>query len=133
MQTKNFQRTIENFQCEHCGTNISGNGYTNHCSECLWSKHVDINPGDRAATCGGLMRPTALENENGEYVITHTCEKCKHTKRNKISANDNFDSVVKVAAELADMATGYASRAPLGAGSQSQNLLMPSTSLQIQN
>jgi len=71
MQTKNFQRTIEDFQCEHCGANISGNGYTNHCTECLWSKHVDINPGDRAATCGGLMRPTSLENENGEYVITH--------------------------------------------------------------
>lgn len=133
MQTKNFQRTIENFECEHCGSSVSGNGYTNHCPQCLWSKHVDINPGDRAATCGGLMKPTALENENGEYVITHTCEKCKYSKRNKISSTDNFDTVVKVASELADMATGFSSRAALGAGQQNQNLLMPATSLQIQN
>lgn len=133
METKNFQRTIENFGCENCGTNVSGNGYTNHCPECLWSKHVDINPGDRAATCGGLMKPTAIENENGEYVVTHTCVKCKYSKRNKVSPNDNFDTVVKIAAELADMATGFSSRAALGAGHQSQNLLMPATSLQIQN
>ena len=28
---------------------MKGNGYTNHCPKCLWSKHVDINPGDRGA------------------------------------------------------------------------------------
>lgn len=134
MQTKNFQRTIENFECEHCHVNVSGNGYTNHCPECLWSKHVDINPGDRAASCGGLMAPTSLENENGEYVITHTCHKCKYSKRNKLSLNDNFDTVVKVAAELAHLdSTGFSSRAPLGAGQQSQNLLLATSGFQIQN
>lgn len=132
MQTKTFQKTVENFECENCNTPISGNGYTNHCTQCLWSKHVDINPGDRAASCGGLMKPTELENENGEYVITHTCVKCSYKKRNKISANDNFDAVVKIATELAEIdAKGFSSRAPLGASQQSQNLLLASTSLQI--
>jgi hypothetical protein len=129
MQTKTFQRTIENFECEHCHANISGNGYTNHCSSCLWSKHVDINPGDRAATCGGLMKPTALENENGEYVITHTCVTCSYKKRNKISPTDNFDVVVQVATELAELdAKGSSLRAPLGAGQQAQNFLLASAS-----
>ena len=124
MQTKSFQKTVENFECENCHSNVYGNGYTNHCPNCLWSKHVDINPDDRAAGCGGLMKPTSLENENGEYVITHTCTKCSHSKRNKISVNDNFDKVVELAAQLAEIDTkGFASRAQLGAGQQSQNLL----------
>jgi hypothetical protein len=79
------------------------------------------------------MKPTELENENGEYIITHTCVKCAHKKRNKVSPNDNFDTVVKVATELADIATGFSSRAPLGAGQQSQNLLLASSSLQTRS
>ena len=58
---KQFQRKKENFVCEHCGQEVIGNGYTNHCPSCLHSKHVDINPGDRAETCGGLMEPVDLE------------------------------------------------------------------------
>lgn len=38
---KNFTRVIEDFICENCGTEVKGNGYTNHCPKCLWSKHVD--------------------------------------------------------------------------------------------
>ena len=132
MPPKSFQRTIENFECEHCHAQISGNGYTNHCTQCPWAKHVDINPGDRAASCGGLMKPTALENENGEYVITHTCITCQYKKRNKISSNDNFDVVVQVATELAELdSKGFSSRAPLGAGQQSQNFLLASANPQI--
>lgn len=124
MQTKTFQKVVEDFSCEHCGANVKGNGYTNHCPACLWSKHVDINPGDRAASCGGLMKPTSIENENGEYVITHTCQKCSYKKRNKVSVNDNFDTVVQIATDLAsEDAKGFSSRVQLGAGQQMQNLL----------
>ncbi|MFN2146641.1 MAG: RNHCP domain-containing protein, partial [Anaerolineales bacterium] len=35
-----FQRRIEYFICEHCGAEVSGVGFTNHCPVCLWSKHV---------------------------------------------------------------------------------------------
>lgn len=119
METARFQKVVETFTCEHCGVVNEGNGYTNHCHACVWSKHVDINPGDRAATCGGLMKPTAVENENGEYVLTHTCEQCGYKKRNKVAANDNFDAVVELALSLAeDVATGAVTRAPLGAGQQ---------------
>ncbi|MFA7193691.1 MAG: RNHCP domain-containing protein [Candidatus Paceibacterota bacterium] len=131
MPPKTFQKTVENFECEHCHNPVSGNGYTNHCPACLWSKHVDINPGDRAATCGGMMKPTALENENGEYVVTHTCIKCSYKKRNKISPTDDFDVVVQVATDLAEIdSKGFSSRAPLGAGQQAQNLLLVSAGSQ---
>jgi hypothetical protein len=54
MQSRKFQRTREDFTRERCRTFVKGGGYTNHCPECLWSKHVDVNPGDRQATCQGL-------------------------------------------------------------------------------
>ena len=64
-----FQKKIENFTCGDCGAKVKGNGYTNHCPVCLWSKHVDVNPGDRQNICGGMMRPVAVEFDHGEYMI----------------------------------------------------------------
>ena len=92
-----FTKTTEDFICEHCGEEVIGNGYTNHCPHCLWSKHVDNNPGDRAAKCGGLMKPAKTEYEHGQWIITHTCQICGHTKRNKTSPNDNTDTLAKIA------------------------------------
>lgn len=93
---KQFSRTPEDFVCEHCGTKVSGNGYTNHCPNCLYSKHVDINPGDRAAECGGLMKPLDLELKDGKYVIIHRCQKCGFTRKNKVIDEDNFDAVLEL-------------------------------------
>lgn len=94
--SKLFERKIEDFTCEYCGNEVVGDGYTNHCSKCLWSKHVDVNPGDRKANCGGLMRPIKVEKESGEYLLTHKCVSCGHEKRNKVGKGDDFDEVVKV-------------------------------------
>ncbi len=97
---KRFNRQIEDFTCEHCGTKVHGNGYTNHCPNCLWSKHVDINPGDRAADCGGLMEPIAVEMKNGEYILTQKCTKCGHIRRNKVCDDDNFDAVIALSKSM---------------------------------
>ena len=94
---RQFQRKKEDFICEHCGTEVHGNGYTNHCPNCLYSKHVDINPGDRAETCGGLMEPIDLELKDGKYIIVHRCQKCGFIRRNKISEDDNFETVLTLA------------------------------------
>lgn len=91
-----FIKIIEDFICEHCGKEIKGLGYTNHCPFCLWSKHVDINPGDRASFCGGMMEPISVEEKGGEYSLTHKCQKCGHQKKNKIAPNDNFDEIVEI-------------------------------------
>ncbi len=100
---KHFQKTKEDFMCEHCGAEVVGNGYTNHCPECLWSKHVDINPGDRAEKCGGMMEPQRVETEKGVHILVHKCVQCGFEKRNKVVPNDNQDAVVAVAQKQADM------------------------------
>lgn len=91
---ENFKRKIENFICGNCGCKVEGNGYTNHCPECFWSKHVDNSPGDREAGCEGMMKPVAAENESGEYTLTHKCQACGHEKRNKMAPGDNFEAVI---------------------------------------
>ena len=93
---KKFIKNIEDFTCENCGFEVKGNGYTNHCPKCLWSKHVDINPGDRRSDCGGLMEPIKVEKEKQEYILVNKCVKCGFMKRNKLSLDDDFDIAVKV-------------------------------------
>lgn len=93
---KRFTRVAEDFVCENCGKQISGNGYTNHCPFCLYSKHVDHNPGDRSHKCRGLMKPSSVESKSGEYVIVHRCIKCGATKRNKFCAGDSFDALIAI-------------------------------------
>ena len=92
---ENFIKNIEDFTCEHCGVLVKGNGYTNHCPQCLWSKHVDTVPGDRAAECGGLMEPASFEKEGEEFIITHKCLDCGHAKRNKTAPADNISGFLE--------------------------------------
>ncbi|MCX6787097.1 MAG: RNHCP domain-containing protein [Candidatus Kaiserbacteria bacterium] len=94
--TKKFQKTNEDFTCEQCGFFVLGNGYTNHCPQCLWSKHVDVHPGDRAAVCGGAMEPVSAELESGEYIILHRCVVCGYEKRNKTSKDDDFNAILQL-------------------------------------
>lgn len=91
-----FKKVVEDFVCDNCGEFVVGDGYTNHCPKCLWSKHVDIEPGDRAENCFGKMKPVSVEKEGEEYILTHQCELCDYQKRNKSHPNDNFDVLVKV-------------------------------------
>jgi hypothetical protein len=93
---KMFQRKIENFQCEKCGQAVEGDGYTNHCPACLTSKHVDINPGDRSASCGGMMEPVGIEQKRGEFQIQHRCKDCGFERKNKVQANDDMDEVIRI-------------------------------------
>jgi hypothetical protein len=100
--TLKFIRKIEDFVCGNCGLSIKGDGFTNHCPHCLWSKHVDINPGDRASNCQGLMQPARIEKGSGnkEYIIVHQCVKCGYEKRNKTSKKDNFEEILKICPAL---------------------------------
>ncbi len=95
---KKFTRNIENFTCAHCGAAVVGTGYTNHCPECLWSRDVDINPGDRASECGGMMKPIAVEKSGDDFIITHKCEKCGKIKRQHTCDADNTDAIIALSA-----------------------------------
>ncbi len=100
--TKIFIRKIEDFVCEHCNKQVKGNGYTNHCPSCLWAKHVDAQPGDRANTCLGMMKPARVELEKGEYVLSHVCTKCGTERRNRTSPKDSFEEIVRIQKRFAD-------------------------------
>lgn len=97
MTTKKFLKNTENFICDMCSTTVSGNGYTNHCPFCFYSKHVDINPGDRSSNCTGLMKPLSYETHTKKgIIITHQCLKCQILKRNKISNIDDICQLIQV-------------------------------------
>jgi hypothetical protein len=93
-----FRRVKEDFVCEKCGADVSGTGYTNHCPKCLFSKHVDVYPGDRAASCGGLMKPVGFFMKGKEEYIVHRCEKCAHEKNNSVAPEDNRDAIIALSA-----------------------------------
>ena len=98
--SKKFIKKKEDFICEKCTVSVKGNGYTNHCPKCLWSKHVDIFPGDRLANCSGLMEPIKVESIKGKYRVTHECVKCKNTKINNLSVDDDMDVAVLITRAL---------------------------------
>jgi hypothetical protein len=89
-----FTRKREDFVCGQCEAKVRGNGYTNHCPKCLWSRHVDVQPGDREAECQGMMQPVAALFERDGYVIVQKCQKCGHTWRNRASAADRTDVIL---------------------------------------
>ena len=98
---KTFTKTVEDFSCTHCGAVVHGNGYTNHCPHCLWSCHVDNNPGDRASTCHGMMEPVSVESAGARFVITHRCTVCGHTRRQHTSDDDSMDAIIELSKNTA--------------------------------
>lgn len=97
-----FQKRIEDFTCEHCSASVKGDGYTNHCPQCLWSKHVDINPGDRAHRCGGLMKPVRTEGTAAKYFIIHRCVKCGTEEKNIFGEKDSTEALLAIAKDAAE-------------------------------
>ena len=60
---KKFNMIDEEFQCENCKKYVNKLNYTarDHCPYCLYSKHLDINPGDRLNPCKGMLKPIDIE------------------------------------------------------------------------
>ena len=99
MEVSRFTEIDEEFICEHCGHKVSRLGYScrNHCPFCLYSKHVDINPGDRQEKCHGELEPVALEidSKNG-YIIVFRCKTCGEIRKNKAAKDDNMDRIIEL-------------------------------------
>lgn len=97
---KKFIKVKENFICEHCGLKVKGTGYTNHCPNCLWSKHVDLEiPGDRLNPCQGLMEPVGAEQKKGKWRIITKCLQCGKVHVNEVSPEDNKEEIIKLSAK----------------------------------
>jgi hypothetical protein len=105
--SRKFQRQIEDFTCENCGHQVEGSGYTNHCPVCLWSRHVDIQPGDREETCGGMMEPVNVAHKGGEYRILFRCKLCGQERWNKAAKEDDFEVLLQIAAEQKGYEDGF--------------------------
>ena len=83
MEIKRFTKNDSGFICVHCKKEVlpMEKSSRNHCPFCLWSLHVDINPGDRANECRGELEPiSATPDPKKGYVITHKCTKCGELK-----------------------------------------------------
>lgn len=95
---KKFNMIDENFICENCGKEVKKLGYTarDHCPYCLYSKHLDINPGDRLNTCHGLMKPIGIEKYKNSYKIIYNCLKCHTNHKNIMASDDNFDLIIQL-------------------------------------
>ncbi len=86
MENKRFTKNDSGFICANCGKHVEPLSYTsrNHCPFCLYSLHLDVNPGDRQSDCGGLMEPvSALPDSKNGFIIIHRCTKCGKLMRNK--------------------------------------------------
>ena len=95
---KRFNMIDEKFICENCNKEVSKLNYSSrdHCPYCLYSKHVDINPGDRSNECQGLLKPIDIEKYKDTYKIIYQCEKCHQIHKNIIANDDSFDRILDI-------------------------------------
>ncbi len=98
-EEKKFQRRKETFICDNCGKKVRGDGYTDHCPRCLWSKHVDVKPGDRKEECGALMEPIGVEIKTDKSIIYYKCTKCGLKKRVKGFPQDSEEEIIRLSKE----------------------------------
>lgn len=95
---KKFKMIDDDFTCENCSYNVKALKITarDHCPICLYSKHVDINPGDRQNNCHGLLKPIGIEKFKNTYKIIYKCQKCKQLHKNIIAYDDNMDLIIQL-------------------------------------
>lgn len=101
------------FKCCYCGqwvrfSEFMGTAHRNHCPYCLWSKHVDDRKvGDRKSQCQKPMKPIGLTFKwegvdkynnlrEGELMLIHECTGCGKISINRIAADDNEETILKV-------------------------------------
>lgn len=99
---KNFSKLDEEFICQNCNKKVNKLNYTSrdHCPHCLYSKHVDINPGDRKNTCQGLLMPIGLEKFKNTYKIIYKCKNCGQMHKNIIAVDDDFNEIINISKQV---------------------------------
>ena len=95
---KTFFKVDDSFICENCNQKVDKLHYTarDHCPHCLYSKHVDINPGDRANRCRGLLKPVGIEKFKDSFKILYQCEKCKEQHKNIVAKDDDMNQIIEL-------------------------------------
>ena len=96
---KKFTKNDAGFICVNCGFDVPkmGTSSRDHCTQCLYSLHVDINPGDRANDCGGVLRPVGVRVDGKRgYIIEYKCIKCGAGHNCKAATDDDFDAILGI-------------------------------------
>jgi len=98
---KNFTMRDESFTCENCHKDVNKLNYTarDHCPYCLYSKHVDIMPGDRNNECKGLLEPITIEKFKDTYKIVYKCKKCNQIHKNIMANDDDMNLIIELTKE----------------------------------
>jgi hypothetical protein len=109
-----MQKKVASFRCSHCHVLVPINEemrtkHRNHCSVCLWSKHVDEKKsGDRTSNCGGGMKPIGITLKiegtdkftgtikYGDVMLIHECVVCGKHSINRIAADDTDMEIMKI-------------------------------------
>ena len=99
MQDKIFTMKDEKFTCYNCKEKVNPLGYTarDHCPKCLYSLHLDINPGDRNSNCKGRLIPVGIEkSKKDNFKILYKCEKCGYKTKNIKAIDDNMEEIIRL-------------------------------------
>lgn len=101
-KARRSDRAPDWFHCVRCGQPIPGEApgtaHRNHCPWCLWSRHVDDEPGDRASECRGAMEPVAVwVRPGGDWALIHRCRTCGELHSNRVAGDDNELALVALA------------------------------------
>ena len=96
------------FTCIHCGMPVVphalGTVHRNHCPCCLWSRHLDLRPGDRLCACRGPMEPIALWFRGGmECALIHRCTRCGTLRSNRIAGDDDAEALDVLAHRVVEL------------------------------
>jgi hypothetical protein len=104
---------MKGYRCDFCQKWVSinqsmGTAHRNHCPNCLWSKHLDLEkPGDRKSGCRAAMEPIGLtfkqegwdkygKPKQGELMVVHRCLTCFKISINRIAADDEPKMILAV-------------------------------------
>ena len=99
---KRFTELDEGFVCEKCHKEVKPLHYSSrdHCPYCLYSKHVDVMPGDRQNSCKGDLVPiNVLQTSKKGQVIIYKCAKCNKEVRNIVANDDNMDLIINLSVQ----------------------------------
>lgn len=95
---KKFFKNNEEFICKNCGAFVSKhkNSSRDHCTECLYGLHVDINPGDRQNLCRSLLIPIGIRRFGQKEQIVYNCSKCSVRVYCIVAEDDNRDRIIEL-------------------------------------
>lgn len=98
---RRFTMIDEGFVCNNCGGKVQPLRYTarDHCPYCLYSIHVDNNPGDRMCECRGMLEPIGIKKYRDTFKIVYSCQKCGQRKVNIMATDDDKNLIIKLSAK----------------------------------